>query len=85
MKPVLYDVQLDCKKKTIDTIIQVKQYDLNTRVIRANLTDGSDPVDLTDATVVLAATKPDGTTIYKVGEIENGYILYTFTSQTTAP
>ena len=63
MKPVLYDIQLDCKKKTIDTIIQVKQYDLNTRVIRATLTDGSDPVDLTNTTDVYKRQERVGTAI----------------------
>ena len=69
------------------TPIKIVQHEDAGRTINFILTSGSEPIDLTYATVVFYARKPSGEIVYNactVTDAESGKVLYGITGQTCA-
>jgi len=79
-------IRLDVTKKYTEPIYLV-QYEVNARILDIYLSAGSLPINLTGASVVFYAKKPDGTILFnncKVVNAASGHVSYTVTSQTCA-
>lgn len=79
-------IKIDIDKKYFEVIPSV-QYDSNTRFLHINLLNGSVPFNLTDCSVKISGTKPDGTAIFNnctVINAKEGFIEVELTEQMNA-
>ena len=83
---IVYDINLDLQQKGQLETIDPRQYDTNTRFIRATIWNNGIQYPITsNVTIAFVCTKPDGLGIYNEAGIDNqGRIIYKITEQTTA-
>ena len=63
MEEIVYSLNLDLRKNTHQVLV-MKEDDVNSRVIKAVITDNGKPYDLTNCAVNLKWKKPDGHIVY---------------------
>lgn len=79
-------LRLDVTKKYTEPIYLV-QYEVDARILDIYLSAGSLPINLTGASVVFYAKKPDGTILFNnctVVDAVSGHVVYTVTGQMCA-
>jgi len=79
-------IRLDVTKKYTEPIYLV-QYEVDARILDIYLSAGSLPINLTGASVVFYAKKPDGTILFNnctVVDAVSGHVVYTVTEQMCA-
>jgi hypothetical protein len=82
---VITRITLDMHSNSKNPVVYAKQGDRATRYIIATLVDGSDNYNIpADSTVVLNATKPDGTCIYNACTYSGSEVTTELTSQMLA-
>lgn len=79
-------IRLDVTKKYTEPVYLV-QYEVDARILDIYLSAGSLPINLTGASVVFYAKKPDGTILFNnctVVDAVSGHVVYTVTEQMCA-
>jgi len=79
-------IRLDVTKKYTEPIYLV-QYEVDARILDIYLSAGSLPINLTGASVVFYAKKPDGTILFNdctIVDAVSGHVMYTVTEQMCA-
>lgn len=85
MKAIYYRIRLDVSKADTQSEIIVKQNDTHSRIVRANLSNGSEPYIIADGvTAVVRGKKPSGTILYNTCDIEGNFIVFEITNQMIA-